>query len=123
MNRLLLQIQRPGYGDSVPADSQLLAAFCSQRDAEAFALLVRRHGPMVYGVCRRWLRQPADVDDAFQATFLVLVRRAPAIARPAQLASWLHGVARHTARRVRRRADRAGLPLVDVAVTQPEPDP
>jgi DNA-directed RNA polymerase specialized sigma24 family protein len=80
-------------------DAELLAAFASHRDSDAFAVLVRRHGPMVYGVCRRWLRTPADVEDAFQATFLVLVQRAATIDRPQQLANWLHGVARHVARR------------------------
>jgi RNA polymerase sigma factor (sigma-70 family) len=109
MNRVLLQLQRRINDPCLPDDSQLLAAFAGQRDADAFALLVRRHGPMVQGVCRRWLREPSDVDDAFQATFLVLVRRAGSISRPQQLANWLHGVAWRTARNLRTRVLRQQL--------------
>jgi RNA polymerase sigma factor (sigma-70 family) len=109
MNRLLLQLHRHARELHQPDDRQLLAAFASRRDAEAFALLVRRHGPMVYCVCRRWLREPADIDDAFQATFLVLVRRAASISRPQKLANWLHGVALRTARNLRSRELRRQL--------------
>ena len=87
-------------------DASLLAAFVSGGDEEAFALLVHRHGPLVYGVCRRCLREPADAEDAFQATFLVLVRRAASIERPVQLANWLYGVALRAARKLRERAER-----------------
>src|SRR5205085_1238216 len=90
-------------GTEPPDDARLLASFAARRDADAFAALVRRHGPLVRGVCRRWLRDAADVDDAFQATFLVLVRRADAITQPQHLACWLHGVARRTARSLRNR--------------------
>src|SRR5438067_199088 len=109
MNRLLLHIHRRAGDFGQPDDSQLLAAFAGRRDADAFALLVRRHGPMVYAVCRRWLREEADVDDAFQATFLVLVRRAASISRPHKLANWLHGVALRTARNLRTRILRQQL--------------
>src|SRR6266404_4299716 len=106
MNRVLLQLQRRVNDPCLPDDSQLLAAFAGQRDADAFALLVRRHGPMVHGVCRRWLPNSADVEDAFQATFLVLVRRAGSISRPQQLANWLYGVAYRAAVKIRAEATR-----------------
>jgi RNA polymerase sigma factor (sigma-70 family) len=88
-------------------DGQLLDRFTARRDEVselAFAELVGRHGPMVLGVCRRALRDPHDVDDAFQATFLVLVRKAGSIARRGPLAPWLYGVASRTARGARARA-------------------
>jgi RNA polymerase sigma factor (sigma-70 family) len=90
------------------SDSQLLDRFASRRDEEAFAALMARHGPMVLGVCRRALTDPHDAEDAFQATFLVLVDRARACAIQNQelLGNWLYGVARRVARRARIRAVR-----------------
>jgi RNA polymerase sigma factor (sigma-70 family) len=85
-------------------DAELMARFIADRDADAFALLVRRHGPMVHGVCRRVLRNGADADDAFQATFLLLARRARSIQRPRLLGNWLYGVAYRTALEARRAA-------------------
>jgi RNA polymerase sigma factor (sigma-70 family) len=79
----------------------LLRAFVMRRDAPAFEQIVRRHGPMVLGVCRRVLRDPADADDAFQATFLVLVRKAGSLRQPDRLAGWLHQVAHRIARKAR----------------------
>jgi RNA polymerase sigma factor (sigma-70 family) len=74
-------------------DGQLLESFVNGRDEAAFEALVRRHGPMVLGVCRRVLHDPQDSEDAFQATFLVLVRKAPSIAQRELVANWLYGVA------------------------------
>jgi RNA polymerase sigma factor (sigma-70 family) len=79
------------------ADAELWKRYVQERDELAFAILVRRHGPMVLNVCRRILRIEQDAEDAFQATFLVLVRRASSIQSPGTLANWLHGVAQRTA--------------------------
>jgi RNA polymerase sigma factor (sigma-70 family) len=84
----------------------LLERFAAQRDPEAFRVLVERHGPLVLGVCRRWLFEPHDVEDAFQATFLVLVRRAGTLRDRDRLGPWLHGVAYRIARRTRAHAAR-----------------
>ncbi|WP_010039367.1 RNA polymerase sigma factor [Gemmata obscuriglobus] len=83
------------------SDDALLGAFLSDHDERAFAEVVRRHGPVVWGACHRLLPDPADAEDAFQAAFLVLVRRGRQA--PALLGPWLHRVAVLTARGVRRR--------------------
>lgn len=90
-------------------DEQLLARFVGLRGASAeaaFAVIVQRHGPGVLRVCRRILGNRHEADDAFQATFLVLARRANSLQQPDRLAAWLHGVARRTARKVRAAAAR-----------------
>lgn len=88
------------------SEGQLLERFVASRDENAFEALVARHGPMVLTVCRQWLRDPNDVDDAFQATFLVLVRRAGTLRRKDLLGNWLYGVAYKVAARSRAEARR-----------------
>jgi RNA polymerase sigma factor (sigma-70 family) len=80
-------------------DGQLLERFASRGDEEAFAQIVQRHGPMVLGVCRQILRHEQDAEDAFQATFLVLSRKAGSIRRAEALPNWLYGVANRLATR------------------------
>jgi RNA polymerase sigma factor (sigma-70 family) len=94
---------------AVLSDGQLLDRFVAGRPEAAelaFAALLERHGPMVLRVCRRVLADPHEAEDAFQATFLVLVRRAGAIRRRDSVASWLHGVALRVARCARAAASR-----------------
>jgi RNA polymerase sigma factor (sigma-70 family) len=82
-------------------DRELLERFTTLRDEVAFAELVGRHGPLVFGVCRRTLQGEQDAEDAFQATFLVLARKATSIRKSESLASWLYGVAWRSAMRLR----------------------
>ncbi len=86
------------------ADGELLECYVARRDEDAFEALLRRHGPMVLGVCRRVLRNEADAVDAFQATFLVLVRKADTVRPPGQVSNWLYGVAYRTALKARAQA-------------------
>ncbi|HEX5271995.1 MAG TPA: sigma-70 family RNA polymerase sigma factor, partial [Gemmataceae bacterium] len=88
------------------ADCALLERFVRRRDEAAFEALLARHGPLVLGACRRLLGDGADADDAFQATFLVLVRRAGSVRRAASLGPWLYGVATRVALKMRRAAAR-----------------
>jgi DNA-directed RNA polymerase specialized sigma24 family protein len=82
-------------------DGQLLESFVIRREQPGLELLVRRHGPMVWGLCRRILRNHHDAEDAFQATFLVLVRRAASISPRDMVGNWLYGVAQQTALKAR----------------------
>jgi RNA polymerase sigma factor (sigma-70 family) len=94
----------PAPGGDPDTDGRLLERFATRHDEAAFVALMRRHGPMVLGVCRRVLFDSNDADDAFQATFLVLVRKAGSLGQPELLGNWLYGVAYRTAVRVRDQA-------------------
>ena len=96
----LLRQSRIHHGGAT-SDADLLELFISQRDEDAFETLVRLHGPMVLGVCRRILHNEADVEDCFQATFLVLVRKAASIRPRGVVGNWLYGTARKAALKAR----------------------
>lgn len=98
MNRLLENlVQEP----SSATDAQLVEQFVGHRDGAALEVLIRRHAAMVWGVCRRVLSNEHDAEDAFQATFLVLVRRAASIHPKEMVGNWLYGVAHQTALKAR----------------------
>jgi RNA polymerase sigma factor (sigma-70 family) len=119
---------QPGSGSverapvDAASDQDLIKRFLASREEAAFEALVRRHGPMVLAVCQRVLHEPHDVEDAFQATFLVLVRKAAAIGKPELLGNWLYGVAYRTARKARANAARRLAHERQVASMTP-PDP
>jgi RNA polymerase sigma factor (sigma-70 family) len=94
--------QRPSLS-RVITDAQLLKRFLSEQDESAFELLMERHGPMVYSLCRRILHDTQDAEDAFQATFLVLARKAASIGKYESLSGWLYMVAYRVALRSRAR--------------------
>jgi RNA polymerase sigma factor (sigma-70 family) len=97
------------------SDAELLERYARSRDETAFELLLWRHGSMVHGVCRRLLRRAEDAEDAFQATFLTLVRKAATIRRGASLGAWLYQVAYRVALRARARATAADTPVAEPA--------
>jgi RNA polymerase sigma factor (sigma-70 family) len=90
-----------GHESAGLTDAQLLDRYVARRDEAAFEALVRRHGPMVLGVCRRVLGSPHDAEDAFQATFLVLVRKAASVRPRERVGNWLYGVAYRAAQKAR----------------------
>jgi RNA polymerase sigma factor (sigma-70 family) len=103
MNHVLRHLRRAALLTAAegPSDTQLLDSYLTRRDEVAFETLLRRHGSMVLGVCRRVLRNLHDAEDAFQATFLVLSRSAGSIRCRQDIASWLYGVAYRTAMKAR----------------------
>src|SRR5262249_50123412 len=101
--RHIREVVAAGQTGRLP-DNQLLERFTTRREEAAFRTLLARHGPLVLAVCRRGLHNYHDAEDAFQATFLVLARRAGSIAKQGSVASWLHGVAYHVASKARAHA-------------------
>jgi RNA polymerase sigma factor (sigma-70 family) len=120
---LLYHVRRLAIGASSATDTCLLDRFVRCRDEDAFAAIVGRHGPMVYDVCRRLLADAGAVDDSFQATFLVLARRAASVRSPESLAGWLYGVARRVARKARTRRLLPSLPDENLVRPAPGGDP
>jgi RNA polymerase sigma factor (sigma-70 family) len=88
-------------GRDLRSDAELIECFLTTRDEQAFGVLLGRHGPLVWGVCRRVLGRLHDAEDAFQATFLILARKAASIRRRTSLRCWLHGVALRVAVRAK----------------------
>src|SRR5262249_9619934 len=95
-----------GNGGQEESDQALLARFAEHHEEAVFERLMERHGPMVLGVCRRLLSHEQDAEDVFQATFLVLARKAKSIRRRGSLGSWLYGVAYRLALKLRASAAR-----------------
>ena len=108
LNAVVRYVRRMTAGEAFTdlSDGQLIQAFLSCANEDAFAQLLKRHGPMVLAVCRRVLHNEQDAEDVFQATFLALARQASKIRKQAALGSWLHGVARNMAANTRKAAAR-----------------
>ena len=119
--RHIRQLATAGKDQDLP-DHQLLERFARRRDEAAFAALLRRHGPMVLGVCRSVLHDVHDAEDAFQAAFLLLAQKAGSIHRREAVSGWLYRVAYHAAVRARATAARRRV-LERRAVTMPSADP
>src|SRR5262249_33860875 len=108
LRRVLQNIRRGAMvTGAVPiTDGDLVEAFVAKGDEACFEVLLHRYGPMVYGVCKRVLRHTQDAEDAFQATFLVLVAKAASLRRREAVGNWLYGIAHRTALQARSRAAR-----------------
>jgi RNA polymerase sigma factor (sigma-70 family) len=128
MQTILEHIQRrmrPSLA-GVVSDAELLERFLQKRDEASFELLVWRHGPMVYGVCRRVLQHTQDAEDAFQATFLMLARKAASIGKRDSVSGWLYTVAYRIALRAKGRSNRRNQverPLDDLPIDAKSGDP
>jgi DNA-directed RNA polymerase specialized sigma24 family protein len=117
--RVVGLILRTGLASPL-TDGQLLHAFVRDRDSEAFAEIVSRHGAMIFRVCRRVLGHQHDAEDAFQATYLVLARKASAVRPMESLGRWLYGVAFRTARKAKSRRHHSGTNEFRYFCTQAE---
>jgi RND family efflux transporter MFP subunit len=116
LNELIQIVHRlAGQPEVALTDGELLARFVDRRDEAAFEALVWRHGQLTWNVCWRVLRNQQDAEDAFQATFLVLARKASSIRERRALGGWLYQIAQRIALGIRKKVKCAGLPLVDVA--------
>src|SRR5205814_5481756 len=102
-------------------DAELLDRYVRTGDSAAFELLVRRHGPLVLGACRRTLRDRHDAEDAFQATFLILARKARSVRRAGALPAWLHRTARRVALRANAQAARRARHEQPLTADPPRP--
>src|SRR5438034_6075546 len=101
LQTLVRRLHRIAGGPEGPSDRQLLQRFAATKDETAFAVLVRRYGGLVLGVCERVLHHTADAEDAFQATFLVLARKAASLPWRESVGGWLHEVAHRVALKAR----------------------
>ena len=122
----LIRLAQQLNGMDLP-DGALVRRFVESRDEAAFAELVRRHGPAVFGVCRRALGDHQLAEDAFQAVFVILARKAETIRPPDAVGGWLFGVARHVAARAvtmrkRQRKERSSGAVPECAIAAVEPD-
>ncbi len=127
ISTIIGQLRRLVRTEDADSDGRLLERFDRQRDESAFETLLRRHGPMVLAVCRRVLNDAHEAEDAFQATFLVLARRARAVRKREAVGSWLHGVAYRCALKARTTAARAAavrrrISESDMSIEQAESD-
>jgi hypothetical protein len=104
LNDLIHMVRRlAGQAEGTLADAELLARFVQRRDEAAFEALVWRHGQLIWNVCQRLLRNPQDAEDAFQATFLVLARKADSVRERRALGGWLYQIAQRICLGIRKK--------------------
>src|ERR1700722_8654227 len=125
ISNVIQQLHRVMLVHEAP-DGQLLESFVNRREVSALEALVRRHGPMVWNVCRRVIHNHQDAEDAFQATFLVFVRKAASILPRDMVGNWLYGVAHQTALKAqatsakRRTREKQVMEMPEPAMTEQE---